>query len=136
VSLQEPVAAADKKTVLIVDSEVLIRHPIAAYLRDCDYTVVEASTPAEARIVLEQADIPVDIILCDVGGESDMDGFALSAWVRSNRPAVPVILVASPERAAAVAGDLCESGPMLARPYDPQLVLTRIQKLLASRSQS
>src|SRR6266702_8703784 len=34
-----------------------------------------------------------------------------------------IVLAGSPERTTNVAGDLCEDGPMLTRPYDHKLVL-------------
>jgi hypothetical protein len=58
----------------------------------------------------------------------------LAQWLRNNHPDTDIILAGSHARAAEAAGDLCGSGPMLAKPYDPQLVLDRIKQLLATRS--
>ncbi len=47
----------DIETILVVDDEVLIRMPIAEYLRDCGYRVVEAANGDEAIAVLTAIDL-------------------------------------------------------------------------------
>jgi len=120
-------------TVLVVEDEVLIRMVISEYLRHCGYRVIEAASGDEALVVLQQPEINVDAVLSDVQMPGAIDGFALARWVRNNRPGLEVILVGSPTRAAEAAGDLCESGPTLSKPYDPQVVVNRIKVLLAQR---
>jgi CheY-like chemotaxis protein len=122
------------ETVLVVDDEVLIRLVISDYLRDCGYRVIEAANAEEAIIVLKQEDLVIDIVLSDVEMPGVLDGFGLARWVREHREGLDVILAGSPRRAAAAAGDLCEEGPHLAKPYDAQAALDRIRQLLAKRS--
>jgi hypothetical protein len=59
--------------------------------------------------------------------------FAVSQWVRANRPQLDIMLVGNIERAADVAAELCENGPTLSKPYEPQTVVDRIRRLLAER---
>ena len=127
----KPTPAAE--TVLVVEDEVLIRVVIAEYLRECGFKVVEAVNADEALLVLQHAELTIDVVFSDIEMPGSMDGFALSKWVRANRPGTEVILAGSPGRAAHAAGDLCEEGPMLAKPYDHQVVLDRIRRLLAGR---
>jgi len=124
---------AETHTVLVVEDEVLIRMVISEYLRECGYRVIEAAHADEAISILKEPDVDVDIVFSDVEMVGSMDGFALGRWVRANRPEVQVIMAGSPERAANMAGDLCESGPLLSKPYDPQFALDRIRRLLAER---
>ena len=42
----------DEDTLLIVEEDILIRHPLAEYLRDCGFKVVEASGTADARVLI------------------------------------------------------------------------------------
>jgi len=121
------------ETVLVVDDEVLIRMTISQYLRDCGYRVIEAVSADEAMLVLRSEDLLVDIVFSDIEMPGSMDGFGLAQWIRSNNPDVDVVLAGTPASAAAKAGDLCQSGPHLAKPYDPQLVHDRIKRLLANR---
>ena len=44
------------------------------------------------------------------------------------------VLAGTPERAAHAAGELCEQGPHLMKPYEPKVVLDRIKGLLAARA--
>ena len=120
--------------VLIVDGDVLSRHALADFLRHCGYSVVEAAQTDEALIALGEATLKVDVILCDVGAVGARSAFELSSWVRRNRPELEVRLAGSTAHAVDAATDLCESGPHLARPYEPQSVLDYINRLRASRS--
>jgi DNA-binding NtrC family response regulator len=129
-----PVSPELRQTILVVDDEVLIRTAISEYLRDCGYKVIETASGDEAVLVLQQAEITVHIVLSDVEMPGARDGFALAQWVREHRPMVHVILAGSPARATKAAGELCDSGPMLAKPYDPQIVLDQIRRLLAMKT--
>jgi len=124
------------ETIIVVDDEVLVRSAIAEYLRSCGYRVLEAAHSEEAKALLSDDGARVDIVLSAVSMREGIDGFALQRWIRENRPEVRVILAGTPTRTANVAADLCDSGPMLARPYDPQIVLDRIKRMLAARRSS
>lgn len=122
------------ETVLVVEDEVLIRLTISDYLRHCGYRVLEAANATEALTILEKADIEIDVVLSDIEMPGSMDGFGLAQWVRANRTGLDVVLVGTVERAANAAAELCEEGPTLAKPYEPQIVVERIRRLLATRS--
>jgi CheY-like chemotaxis protein len=125
-------ARPTRQTVLLVDHEVLVRLVIDDYLRECGYRVIEADRAEEALLVLQQPDIRVDVLLSDVELPGQMDGFGLAKWTRENRRDVAVLLAGSTTRAADAAGELCDEGPLLRRPYEPQVVVDRIKRLLAS----
>ena len=124
---------AASPTVLLVEEDVLVRMPIAEYLRDCGYRVVEAASGTEALMVLRQPNVTVDALFTDAQLAGTLDGFGLVRWVRQNRPGAQIVIAGSPRRAAEEAGKLCEEGPMLAKPYEPQVVEGRIRQLLAAR---
>jgi CheY-like chemotaxis protein len=128
----EPTAATE--TVLVVEDEILIRMVISEYLRDCGYKVIEAANADEAILVLRQKELTIDVVFTDVEMPGSMDGFGLSQWVRANRQGIDVVLVSNPARAADAAAELCESGPALSKPYEPQIVVDRIRRLLAERA--
>ena len=116
-------------TVLVVEDEVLVRMVVSDYLRDCAFHVVEAGSGDEAIQILE-AGIEVDIVFSDVHMPGEIDGFALSHWVRRARPGVKVILTSGVARSAKAAGDLCEEGPLLAKPYNHRDLERHIRGLL------
>lgn len=130
---KSPRRTADPETVMVVDAEVLVRMTISAYLRDCGYRVVEAAGADEALTVLGQAGLTLHAALIHAVLPGPMDGFGVARWIREHRAGVQVLLAGTPARAAGHAADLCEEGPDLARPYEPQVVVDRIRRLLAQR---
>ena len=119
---------------MIVDGDILSRHTLAAYLRHCGYKVVEAANTDEALAALGEAALAVDVILCDVEAIGTRSAFELSTWVRRNRPELEVRIAGSLAGAAEQAAELCESGPHLVRPYEPQAVVDYIKQLRGARS--
>ncbi|MEG3089780.1 response regulator [Sphingomonas sp. PB4P5] len=125
----ESMASADDApaaSVLIADSDIIVRHAVADYLRHCGYRVVEAATSDEALLALAEASLSIDVVLCDVAIKGRTSGFELATWVRQSRPELEVRLAASVEGAAKVAANLCSHGPHLERPYEPQGVVDYI----------
>jgi DNA-binding response OmpR family regulator len=118
----------------LVEDEVLIRMLVAEYLRECGYQVFEAAGVAEAKAVLD-ADAPVDLVFTDVNLASEENGFMLASWVRQHYPGTQVLLTSGVANAIEKAGDLWESGPLLAKPYSHEQVLQRIQTLLRQARQ-
>ncbi len=107
---------------------MLIRFPIAEYLRECGYRVFEAADVAEAKAVLD-ADAPVHLVFSDVDMPGGDNGFALARWVRRHHPDTQVLLTSGLANLAETAGDLCDDSP-LPKPYEHAAVLQRIQALL------
>ena len=126
----EPASAS----ILIVDGDIVSRHVIADYLRHCAYAVVEAATTDEAHTALLEPTLSIDVILCDVSALGSRSGFELATWVRQHRPELEVRLAAGVDVAAQTAAELCESGPHLKRPYEPEAVIDYIKRLRGSRS--
>lgn len=122
-----------KHVILLVESEVLVRHALADYLRDCGYKVLEAAGTHEAMRVLTEKEVSVDAVLCGVDGKGLRSGFKFQHWVRGNCGEVKFILAATLASAASRAAELCEAGPRLTRPYDPQAVVKHIKRLLSTR---
>ena len=121
------------KAVLVIDGDVISRHTIADYLRHCGYAVVEAANTDEALVALSEASLGIDVILCDMAAIGTRSGFELAQWVRDNRPELEVRLAGSLDSAVKTATDLCETGPHLKRPYEPQAVVDYIKQLRAAR---
>src|SRR5215510_9490676 len=121
-----------QETILVVEDDVLVRMPIAQYLRDCGYKVIEAVNADEAMTVLRHQETVVDIVFSAIDMSGSTDGFGLSQWVREHRPGLDVILAGTVPRAVNAAKELCDDGPM-PKPYEPQAVHDRIRRLLAAR---
>ena len=65
------------------------------------------------------------------GPHTVVDGFSLAHWIRKARPDLKVLLTSGVRRAAETAGDLCEEGPHLAKPYAHRDLESQIRRLLA-----
>lgn len=128
-------AEQDRKprSLLVADSEVLVRHAIAAYLRACGYEVIEAATYEEALDAIGSDQVWPELVLSDVELKGEGNGFVLRAWIAQNHPVIKVVLAGNVEAAARAAAGICDEGPHLARPYDPQGVADHIRQLLAIR---
>lgn len=120
-------------TVLVVEDEVLVRMPIAQYLRECGYRVIEAANVEEAMTVLADMNLRLDVIFTAAEFREGQDGFALTRWVRKHRPNVKTVMAGTTKRAANVAGELCEEGPMLSKPYHTTTVEKWIRRLMATK---
>jgi DNA-binding response OmpR family regulator len=122
------------ETVLVSDGGILVRSQVCSYLRECGFKVIEALNAEEAISILTEPALTVDFVISDVDLSGPMDGFALAQWMRREKPGLPIILAATPERAARAAADLCGSGPLLAKPYDAQILLDRIRRSLSRKT--
>ncbi|EHK52759.1 response regulator [Allomesorhizobium alhagi] len=117
------------ETILVVDGDVIARTVISDYLRHCGYRVIEANSGEEALQALQHEKFNVNAVLSDVELPGELSGFDLAQWMRQNRPGIPIVLSSAVERAAQLAGDLCEQGPALAKPYEPKAVIDHIKRL-------
>ena len=122
-----------RETILVVEGEVFVRMVISDYLRGCGYKVIEAANSDEALVVLQNPEIAIDVVFSSIEAPGSMDGFELSRWIRANRPGLDVLLAGSVPRAVSVATELCDEGP-LPKPYEPQVVVDRIRRLIAARA--
>jgi DNA-binding response OmpR family regulator len=116
--------------LLLFDRNVLIRTALADYLRDCGFTVMEVGTVEEVNAVLA-SEHHIELAFLDIGDDS-AQGFTIAQMIRKARPHVKVMMASGVAGAAAEAGDLCENGPMLAKPYDHSILERHIRRLLAS----
>jgi CheY-like chemotaxis protein len=126
-----PFSGRAPHTILVVEGEVLVRHVISEYLRECGYTVHEASGADEAIAILENPDVSIDVVFSEIEMAGSMDGFSLARWIRSNHPKVKVMLTSGVARSAQIAAELCEAGRLVRKPYEPQAVVDWIKQLLA-----
>ncbi|MGQ7793373.1 response regulator [Faunimonas sp. B44] len=121
--------------VLILEADVLVRQPLAEYLRGCGYRVLEAASADEARVHLARGSRSVDLLLANPAGFGGA-GFALATWTRAVFPDIDIVLVGSVEKAAETAGKLCADGADKARADGHRLVLDRIRRLRAARDRN
>ncbi|MGR4890680.1 response regulator [Sphingopyxis sp. LARHCG72] len=122
----------DPQCLIVADADVLIRNALADYLRHCGYKVFEAATSDEVIIALEEGAVKIDALLADAQLTGRYNAFELRLWVKDHFPDVEIVLAGSIDSAAKAAGHLCDEGPHLQRPYDPESVAAHIKRLLAA----
>jgi DNA-binding response OmpR family regulator len=120
--------------VLLVEGDIIVRHPLAEYLRECGFTVFEAANGDEAMRALKSPELSIEFVLADM--TTPGSGFSLRHWIRTENLPVEVILAGSIAKAVDHAGTLCNEGPALAKPYDHHLVLDHIRQAVARRDRS
>jgi DNA-binding NtrC family response regulator len=114
-----------RSAVLIVEDESLLRWPVAEYLRDSGYRVIEAGSVKEAMMVLS-SDARVDVVFSDINLPGELGALALSQWLRKHRPGIPLLLTSGESVPAALAG----IRPFISKPYSLAEIEERLEGLL------
>jgi CheY-like chemotaxis protein len=81
----------DKKLVLLVEDELLIRDLIQTSLEDADFLVVSAGHGGEAVQLLDRDQQAVAALITDVRLGDGPDGWAVARYARRIKPDLPVI---------------------------------------------
>jgi|SRR5208282_169915 len=122
----EEEAAARQPMILVVEDEILVRSPVAEFLRTVGYKVVEAANAAAAVAVLNTGTV-IDLVFSDIDMPGPMDGVGLACWISVHHPGIHVILTSGIHHAAQGRGtkDL-----FLPKPFRLAEVALRIHSLL------
>jgi DNA-binding NtrC family response regulator len=123
---------SDPQCLIVADGDVLIRNALAEYLRHCGYKVFEAATSNEVIVALDEGSMKIVALLADAQLPGEFNAFELRKMVRVQYPEVEVVLAGNVDTAAKAAGQLCDEGPHLQRPYDPESVAAHVKRLIAA----
>jgi CheY-like chemotaxis protein len=118
-------------TVLVVEDEMMVRMPIAEYLRDCGYNVLEAGDANEAIAAMD-AEEAVSLVFSDIRMPGKMDGVGLAEWFRAHYPSVPVLLTSGYNGGRSLSAASIPGGRFIEKPYSQMQVERRIAALLGS----
>jgi CheY-like chemotaxis protein len=120
------------QTLLLADDSVTIQRVIELTFADQDIDVVAVSDGDQAIARLDS--LPPDIVLVDIGmpGKS---GYEVAAYVKQSPRLshIPVVLLTGafePVDEARAAGAGCDG--VLAKPFEPQMVIGRVKELLGA----
>ncbi|MBK8545047.1 MAG: response regulator [Caulobacteraceae bacterium] len=119
-----------KRTVLLVENDVLVRFALAEYLRACEITVIEAASADDAKAVLV-AGPSIDLLLCDaqLAGE----GFVLAQWVRRHRPKIETVLTGSIASKTQATAEIVSRDPACRPSGDAASLAARLNAMMAER---
>ena len=123
-------------TLLLADDSVTIQRVIELTFADEDVQVVAVSDGDQAIERLKAA-TPLDIVLADIGMPGK-NGYEVAQYIRQSPKLshIPVVLLTGafePVDQALAAEAGCDG--VLAKPFEPQLVISRVKELLAKRHQ-
>lgn len=139
VTEEEPLAqapalirSAQDKTVLVVDDESTVRMLIADILSELGYTAIEASDSA-AGLKLLQSDVPIDLLVSDVGLPGGMNGRQMADAARVSRPDLKVLFITGyAENAILGNGYLAPNMAVLTKPFAIETMASRIRCMIES----
>lgn len=130
----EQAPAAGEGVVLLVEDEVSVRQMVRLMLEKVGYSVLAASTPAEALEICRKGDQRIDCLLTDVIMPG-MNGVELTAAVRKLRPDIGMVYM-SGYTADMIAhhGVLSQGVIFVQKPFDVKSLSGKIQEaVLLSR---
>lgn len=110
---------ANKASILIVDDEPGVRELAAAALSDMGYNVMSAEDGARALEVINNPEIPIDLLFTDVVMPNGIDGFQLAKAAQEIRPGMPIVFTTGHAEVALkeLKKDLRQKIKVLGKPY-------------------
>jgi DNA-binding NtrC family response regulator len=118
--------ATRQRVVLVVEDEILVRSPVAEFLRMAGYKVIEAANATEAVAVFVSGAV-IDLVFSDVDMPGAVDGIGLTHWISRHYPGIHVMLTSGIAHAARTKGI---AAAFLPKPYRLATVALRIRSLL------
>ncbi|MBB3644379.1 DNA-binding NtrC family response regulator [Rhizobium sp. BK619] len=119
-----------KRTVLIVEDDLLIRMVLADTLADEGYNVIEAGTVLEAVAVLGRRKI--DAVITDVDMPGGLSGLDLARMISSSDMKVPVIITSGGSIVAPE--ELPSDAVFMPKPYGMNAISAMVGEMTAAET--
>ncbi|RYY24601.1 MAG: response regulator [Sphingomonadales bacterium] len=119
------------ETVLVVDDEATVRMLVADVLQELGYAVIEAADSVAGLRIL-QSDIPIDLLVSDVGLPGGMNGRQMADAARQSRPELKILFITAYAENAAVGNGVMEPGmAVITKPFAIEVLASRVQEMIA-----
>ena len=115
--------------MMVVEDEGLIRDMLAQEFADAGFEVFEAGSGDEA-VALLSAGVVVGVVLTDVRMPGRLDGLGLVAWLRDNRPGLPIVVTSGYVTPAQVGAINTAIAAVIGKPYAPADVVALVAETL------
>ena len=116
-----------ERHLLVVDDDDRLRDLLRQFLARAGFRVSVAQDAATARKML--GGLTFDLLVVDVMMPGE-DGFSLTRWFRARNPTPVLILTARGEPGDRIEGLSIGADDYLAKPFEPQELLLRIEAIL------
>ncbi|GAC1547436.1 MAG: hypothetical protein NVS2B5_00250 [Beijerinckiaceae bacterium] len=124
-------SAPHGETVLVVDDEPTVRMLVTEVLQELGYHAIEAGT-GDAGLRILRSDVPIDLMITDVGLPGGMNGRQLADAGRQERTALKVLFITGYAENAVVGNGHLEPGmEVLTKPFTMDTLARRIKSLIA-----
>ncbi len=122
------------ESILLVEDETVVRSIAAKMLKRLGYTVLEAASGAEARIISDELTQKIDLLMTDVVMPGE-NGHELALYILQTRPRVKVLYTSGyTEDTIAHHGVLDKGLQFLGKPFTPKLLAKKIREVLDNGS--
>lgn len=95
--------------VLLLEHDITIRYPLAEYLRECGYTVFEASGAEDAGQLLNVLTSGLTAAVMNRRALSDAHAFAFAKRIRAEHSTAEIFIVGTADAAADRVAGLCHA---------------------------
>jgi PAS domain S-box-containing protein len=120
------------ETILLVEDEERVRKAARRILEGSGYTVIEASTGAEAVKICESHPTPIGLVVTDMV-MPEMGGRELSAYVGQLRPEAKILFMSGYTEDAALRHNVLAPGAMfLDKPFTPVTLTQKVREALGA----
>lgn len=127
----EPAALPAARNILLVEDEPAVRMLLADVLAEAGYTVAEAGD-GSAALALLRSDMPIDLLLSDVGLPGGLNGRQLAEAGMQLRPALKTLFITGYAESWGIGNQQLKPGMhVLAKPFAVTVLVERVRELLA-----
>ena len=118
--------------VLLLEHDITIRYPLAEYLRECGYTVFEASGAEDAGQLLNALTSGLTAAVMNLRSLSDANAFSFAKRIRTEHSEAQISIVGTADAAADHVANLCHStDPSRSKEQHKQHLLDHLMQLHA-----
>ena len=118
--------------VLLLEHDITIRYPLAEYLRECGYTVFEASAAEDANQLLDALTSGLTAAVMNLRSLSDSNAFSFAKRIRAEHSTAEISIVSTADGAADRVADLCYGAdPSRSKEQHKQHLLSQLMQLHA-----
>jgi PAS domain S-box-containing protein len=127
----EPEMALSGGTVLVVDDESSVRMFVTETLGSFGYTVIEAAD-SMAGLQLLESDMPIDLLVTDIGLPGGLDGRQMADAGRDRRPGLPVLFMTGYTQSLVDNHALKPATAVLTKPFALDALISTVHAVLGN----